>query len=206
MQPTRTPFAGPSFLTNRISFRRCFHPVAPSPFDLSAHTALRKRQPESNMVLGELLFNTSIDSFTQPYVNKHRRLTLSGDKDNQGLPLRSAFGPLADRHRTQPSRVSISASTSERPRVKPYFTAITILYELPLILTRGGFPNRRGFDSVSQTMEFVMPIPLRDDFDAAQLRRARRGSRRTAARRAGSWLWLRFTTGRCARMRRRSVA
>ena len=30
--------------------------------------------------------------------------------------------------RTQPSKVSISVSKSERPRVKPFFIAITILF------------------------------------------------------------------------------
>ena len=34
----------------------------------------------------------------------------------------------------------------------------------------GRFPNRLGFDSVLRTKEFAMPIPLREDFDAAQLR------------------------------------
>ena len=42
--------------------------------------------------------------------------------------------------------------------------------QLPARVTLGRFPNRLGFDSVLRTMEFAMPIALRDDFDAAQLR------------------------------------
>jgi len=52
-----------------------------------------------------------------------------------------------------------------------------LLIPTPADCDSGGFPNRRGFDSVLRTMEFAMPILLREDFDAGQLRREARQSK-----------------------------